>query len=770
MSEGLERIPLQIDVQRVIQVLAAQIYQSPLALLRENAQNAFDAVRMRLYQGDEFEPHIQVDVSPMEIQIRDNGLGMTYSQVKGNFWRAGSSSKNTAEARAAGVVGTFGIGAMANFGIASRLRVVTESAVNDERTETSADGATLSANEDCIEVVGQLPEGNPGTLIVATIPESTPIDVLSAIQYITEFVRHVSVPVFVNGDLVSQQPLDSQWPAPEAIWSESGTITLPQGLSANVAAKSAPNGQLWIDISDIHTEDKQIDGRIVLLQGGGRLQTLRSGFGLAIVGVSSVYGFGGAVDLPTLEPTAGREALSDASMTFLQDVMTGIESWVSERLGTVPHSDNNLQFVEWARRNSRHDLCGYLRLKVMPSNESITLDDVRSRTADQPMQFYAGGDNEVVRSMASEESPLLRGSQRNPRRDCEQAYIQAYCKIQRVSEGPKVLQMYDQGSRDVAELAIAHRVSDTLERDYFLRAQVSLGKISHSVPALVLKEQSQVNIILDPDGQTFSVLRQLYETEYGSFSSFCKDFVRTVVFPRVEELVPSSSREGAAAFLKRIRSKPDLFEYELADREELSAIWEDYHRGSITFVEAARRSRTATRGYVQVVRSSAHVGDVAPDLIANQEHLPEPAVDQYLPAIGRRDVETSASILTVDPNLPALNGFRCFLALSDRFNAEKGDFFLQPHRTSIVWGGQKVLFVFQHHSGQFGLYYDIQTNDHVSSGSGGNDYVTATLILGSRIFIPIPDVIQASFVPKEGKTKRFEVRGEVLHTRVDHSE
>jgi molecular chaperone HtpG len=25
----------------------------------------------------------------------------------------------------------------------------------------------------------------------------------------------------------------------------------------------------------------------------------------------------------------------------------------------------------------------------------------------------------------------------------------------------------------------------------------------------------------------------------------------------------------------------------------------------------------------------------------------------------------------------------------------------------VVWGGQKVLFVFEHHSGEFGLYYDV---------------------------------------------------------------
>ena len=284
-----------------------------------------------------------------------------------------------------------------------------------------------------------------------------------------------------------------------------------------------------------------------------------------------------------------------------------------------------------------------------------------------------------------------------------------------MSEGPSLIKTYAPGTREIDELAIAHRVSDTLERDYFLRAEVVLGQISHSVPALVVVTEPVVQIALDPSSPTFSVLKELYTTEYSAFASFGKDYVRTVVFPQVKDLVPSSTREGASAFLKRIRSKRDLFEYELSDRQELGSIWADYHRGNITFEEAAERSRWATQGSVQIVARSAQVVDVAPDLVTNQEHLPGAVVGQPLPAIRRPDVATQASILTIGNTNPVLNGFRCFLALSDRVMAEKGDFFLQPHRTSIVWGGLKVLFIFQHHSGEFGLYYDIQSDQLVGT-------------------------------------------------------
>ena len=53
------------------------------------------------------------------------------------------------------------------------------------------------------------------------------------------------------------------------------------------------------------------------------------------------------------------------------------------------------------------------------------------------MPFYAGSDREIIRTFASEESPLLVGSQRNPRRDCERAYLNQYCRIEPVSEGPR---------------------------------------------------------------------------------------------------------------------------------------------------------------------------------------------------------------------------------------------------------------------------------------------------------------------------------------------
>ena len=144
MTSTEKRIAFKIEFSRILDLLADQIYQSPFALLRENTQNAFDAVRMREAEGQQFEPAIHVTIDGQQVVVSDNGIGMTAEGIEANFWYAGRSGKNTDAARAAGVVGTFGIGAMANFGVADELSVESESAITGERTLSSVLKSELS--------------------------------------------------------------------------------------------------------------------------------------------------------------------------------------------------------------------------------------------------------------------------------------------------------------------------------------------------------------------------------------------------------------------------------------------------------------------------------------------------------------------------------------------------------------------------------------------------------------------------------------------------
>ena len=73
------------------------------------------------------------------------------------------------------------------------------------------------------------------------------------------------------------------------------------------------------------------------------------------------------------------------------------------------------------------------------------------------------------------------------------------------------------------------------------------------------------------------------------------------------------------------------------------------------------------------------------------------------------------------------------------------------------------MFIFEHHSGEFGLYYDLQTQGLINQQSGGGSFETCTIVMKNRVFIPIPPAIQASFLPHAEEKKRFEVRCDILY-------
>jgi molecular chaperone HtpG len=527
-------------------------------------------------------------------------------------------------------------------------------------------------------------------------------------------------------------------------------------------------GEVWVTMTDARYLDAEVVGEFALRQGQNAIQTFRSGFGLAVASARSSYGFGGLVDLSVLQPTAGREALTTESMQLLQETLTALDAAVSLAVADTAAADQSTAFMSWVSANGRYDLCGRLRARLEPGGRTIALSELRERSQTASVLVYAGSDRALIGQAASDDVPLVVLATSNPRRQCEAQFLAAYCRTEALTDAPTVLSEKPPESWSLAEQALAFRIVSILESDYFLATDVGLGALSHGLPIVTLTDRQPVRIVIDPTSATFGAMTQLYDTDYAMFGSMAKDYIRNVIFPRVADLVPSSTRQGAEAFLKSIRRTRDVFEYEVDDLGSLTSIWEKYLAGDITMGEAAERSISATKQSVQVFDAGGtrRVAEVVPDVAAAEAVIgggdvpgPGPA-----PPIVRMEVETAAKLLVVDEGEDPIYGHRCFIAISSRAREERGDFFLQPHSTSVVWGGQKVLFVFEHHSGEFGLYYDLQASHVVASASGGGAVPTATMVLGNRIFIPVPDAVAAAFVPDVDERKRFEVRCDLLYT------
>ena len=203
----MEKIKFQVETTRILEILSSEIYDSPYALLRENIQNAYDAILMRIteeslgYDSGE----IIANIGDSEIEIIDNGIGMNESELRKNFWEAGASGKKTPLALSSGVIGTFGIGAMANFGVCSRLLVETRSIDSEETLISIAERDKLSISEECIDLNKEKDGRQPGTKIIATLDDASKITLQGAIDYLEPYIKYLPVKVVVNGILQSQK-------------------------------------------------------------------------------------------------------------------------------------------------------------------------------------------------------------------------------------------------------------------------------------------------------------------------------------------------------------------------------------------------------------------------------------------------------------------------------------------------------------------------------------------------------------------------------------
>jgi len=124
--------PITFDFERVLRTLAKEIYDTPMAFLRENVQNAVDALRLFLIDNPNGEgERIDIRIDGNLSVIRDNGIGMSEYELQNLFWKIGASGKNTPEARRAGCIGIFGIGGFANFGVCRKLTVTSKKGGSD---------------------------------------------------------------------------------------------------------------------------------------------------------------------------------------------------------------------------------------------------------------------------------------------------------------------------------------------------------------------------------------------------------------------------------------------------------------------------------------------------------------------------------------------------------------------------------------------------------------------------------------------------------------
>ena len=737
---------LQIDIKKVINLLAKDIYDSPYALLRENLQNAYDAVLMRKQVDGGYKDYrIEMRIEDRKVIIADNGIGMTAETVENNFWKAGASGKNTMEAQMAGVVGTFGIGAMANFGVCDKLEVRTRYYNSTKTIVTSTELEKISLTEECIETQiiddASLPIG---TTVIATLREGENITYDGALAYLRPFVQYLPMPVMLNGQLISQTRYQDTIMLNEANIVK-GEKTVTDGwLTYKLAMKALNynNGLVSLYITDFIRNGERLSGEIVLRQEMGSIYGLRNGFGLASVPISSNFRWGGVVNMTKLVPTAGRDSLTRESVNLVSEIMGSVENHIVEMLANYDICDANPAFLNYVYVHSDRtmQLGGRVRIQRKPLDDRIQLMTVQPQMANRNVMYYGGHDEKIINTFANENTFLLTLGNDTVRRNIQLRYLNQK-EIPSVPDKVTILHRYGFDELQLSESSIVFRIQYVLEHDYFINsAKVVYADISHEQPAFVEESNGSIIIYLARNAKSILQLKAVYDSDYTVYDGFIKDYVRQHLYPKLSNYVPSSTREGAEALKRIMHQKEDLFTIE---REEIGY------------------AEVGDVGSVESVMPSVSVEPVAENVVQTQD---APVDIIAMPPVNNMDIYTDYKLLKTSEAYPALNNHKMFLGLSDKLFERYSDFFLEPHTTKVIWSTHKIVYVFTHASNQVSMYYDIDLKTVLPGEmTGGHPIITTTIITKNRIFVPvIPEMYQYfDLAQNEGKLE-FYVRFDPL--------
>ena len=772
MSNG---IVFQVETGRVMQILAKEIYDSPLAMLRENLQNAYDAVRERFASSGTLEPGGQIDIriDGAEISISDNGVGMDERSLRENFWKAGSSGKHSDRARTAGVVGTFGIGAMANFGVCSRLKVVTRSQGGTNALSTSAEKDNLKIGEECITFEEVESEQPIGTTIVATLDSANSIVHDQAKSYLAPYVALLPVPIHLDGELISKRAMIDALPAPAKTYGPLGNVELEgQGFKARFSVSADANAQVLVLVSDISVSGAAIGGEMALMQGAGQLMGLRSYFGLAAIPVAGNYQFGGFANLPFLQPTAGRDALNRESIDQASILVSLAEKAASLQLAESHLADRSNALLAWISANGRLDMARRVSIQVHPRDESVALGDLQEYIGPRKAYQYASNDRGVIGTFANEDNFVVQLSPNQPRRKVQQQYLTSVLPMSPLPNSAQILKLYDGKDLEIAEASILFRTANILRDDYLIPdVGVAFADISHGVSVLVEQKADTVWLYIARGNSSIKPLLEIQAQAYELFAQFMKDYVRVNVYPKVQQYVPSSTKGGVEALRKVLLRSRELYRLEESDRGDLEGVLGDYLAGTSSFPEVLQAAKALARPQTQRV-SAEQVGSIereVPGLIESPVRPDVSVVEGQeftaSPPIIRDGISSSMKILTSEGHYPLLNQFTMLLGLSDRLMKMEADFFMVPHTTRILWGGHRVVYIFTEVTERLSLYYDIELKQAIdSTKTGGGMFATTTLITKERIFVPVPDILKSEFQVSSGP-REFFVRFDLLTSR-----
>lgn len=756
-----ESHPIDVDLERILPILARQIYTSPFAFLRENVQNAFDAIRMQKYrdniEGVTREHKIEIALEGNRLSISDTGIGMSQEDLTSFYWSIGKSGKHTREAQAAGVVGTFGIGGMANFGVCSRLEVVTRTRESQGAVIGFAERSQLSAKEDCVFYEEGPPEYAPGTMVTGTLMQATTNEQI--IAYLTPIVRFLDVPVTVAGRRLLRESF------PSVKRDNGAEVVVANGpAKATIFVRALQNGQAEIQVEELLWNGRNTPVAAVFQTNANVVSAYQHGFMLANVPVTTVFGLGGVIDSPALRPTAGREAVTDESRTLVQNLLTAVEHGLAEHIAATEGLPERFSsFYRYLAQFGQWRLAGSATVRVHGSRSRVALSSLHRSPKGTVYFARDGHDRSIIQAFTEQGKFVVLLSSDGHRRAVERQYLSGYCNGQPLQDRVTCLRVVN--DLTFPQMALRFQLFDRLRTQFLIdKLNVRAGELSHNA-MLWIPPGRGTDRVLFVDFRHPQIERLVGLRESLSFDAVFDIFIRDFVLPHLENSFPELRQRDFDALLRNLQSTVEDFEIDPDDItriQQLAAIT-NMSPEDVAAVFGGRRSRmprTTSIGRGDVASVTQQVNQV-------MEQTGSRSAEEIRQALEERLLETEVEgkLLDATDVQSGIGLSRYYLALTKDAHILYRRVFLERRpSTDFSWGGHRAGYLF-YSGGDAVVYYDIQFKDLLGEDghdrTGSHTLTHTPLVLKNNVFLPIPQDFERHFVPTS-RTLRFTIHHQIF--------
>ena len=754
-------VSMEFDAKQMIRLLGNDLYDSPLAMLRENVQNAYDAILERRILDTAFKPLIQIEITNEKIIITDNGIGMNREILANNYWKAGNSGKNNPQSIAAGVVGHFGIGALANFGVCTKLEIKT-------RRYGEQDAYTTEAVRDTLNVKESIPintiDGQDvefGTRVVATLDQPGTISVQGAINYLRQYIEYIEIPVVVN---------EKDFPCKKISFVKkiTGREVKTSQISYKMDVGYSNQLPLSVDIMvyDIKMLNTPLKGYLYLNTRDKGILGLRNGFGLAGINVLSDYEFGGVANLENLVPTAGREAVSRDSISLVAIIVRSVENIWTSLISSDPICDGYRNFMLYLSNHFIEMQATHIKIKYANEDKYVELGEIVRQNANH-YRYADGVDSTVLAKFKNSDECVLTISDNTYRKRIQRKYLQTV-GVKSIPNDIQVGKVYESSELSVDQFFVVNELRSIIEEDYYVKDfDIKFADISHYLNVFVTHDlaSGRFSIYLSPNNSDVQRLITVRNENYRLFTPLAKDFVRVVLYQQFSAFIPKGVKERTDYITRVLHNEKDeyIIPYEMTGGmdEMISKLRAD----EITPEEFVRYAKAERNKHQQTINPS-QVGDVSEvinNIESNSLNVSKEAIKNVvnediipMPPILCLDVQTKLRILKTDVVTPVLQNNQMFMALTDKMVNQKRIFFSNPHTTRIIWSMHRLIYIFTDMLGKNTLYYDLELTQKIPDSTGGKSIRSTTIITKDKIFVPIvPELYEYFNLNVDEKLKFF---------------